>query len=513
MMRLEEPTFQRYGKIILITIILICGILLRTVNLDKAAMIQDESETVLHTLSVMEKGLPINEYNNLPFINTPFVRKSSNETYEFVLSESTGSQYKSHTGWLPNYIQLPFFALLGVSTATARLPFAIIGVLTLILIYLMARELFNDKVAVISMFLLAFNPAQVIFDRSSRYYSLLRLCVLLSLYFLIKAIRTDRDLYYVLMSVSLVLLFHTHISATILTTIIIFLVLFTQKRRVFGPRYIIPIAVFCLFTLPWLLFVRFWHNLGLFQAAFPSITKSITYPFWMIGAEGSIYILFVIALLWLLNRLRLEIKDYKSSARFIFIVLTTGFIVTPFIVPSISHSPHVYIPLAPFMLILVAWFVTEVKWPWLCVGIVLLLLTFIHLSPVYPANYTLTKLGSVFTGRFDYGANWVWDVKDFLDAKGISKETWVFMSYNDLTLRIYGYKAQLVWPVRRSYLESLNETFYIVEEPGKLELHCNGFYQFVNPEQRCGNSKFYLGLNCSNIKLDSGINVYECSNI
>ncbi len=64
------------------------------------------------------------------------------------------------------YYDLPFVALLGLNEFSVRLPAAMVGTLTVIIIYFLTKELFNNnKIATISCFLLAINPWHIQFSR------------------------------------------------------------------------------------------------------------------------------------------------------------------------------------------------------------------------------------------------------------------------------------------------------------------------------------------------------------
>lgn len=64
------------------------------------------------------------------------------------------------------YLNIPTVAIFGLTPLAARLPSAIFGLLTVPLIYLLAKKLFDDeKMALLSMFFLAISPWHVQFSR------------------------------------------------------------------------------------------------------------------------------------------------------------------------------------------------------------------------------------------------------------------------------------------------------------------------------------------------------------
>jgi hypothetical protein len=70
-----------------------------------------------------------------------------------------------YIGALNIYLLLPFFALLGSNVFALRLMPIVFAVLTLLLTYLLAQQLFNRRAAVITCLLLAVNPSLIFWSR------------------------------------------------------------------------------------------------------------------------------------------------------------------------------------------------------------------------------------------------------------------------------------------------------------------------------------------------------------
>jgi 4-amino-4-deoxy-L-arabinose transferase-like glycosyltransferase len=79
-----------------------------------------------------------------------------------------------------------FFQMFGISVFIARLPSVIAGTLTIPLIYIFGRDLFNKKVGLISAFLISINFLAIDLSREARMYEFLQFFYLLSLYFFYK---------------------------------------------------------------------------------------------------------------------------------------------------------------------------------------------------------------------------------------------------------------------------------------------------------------------------------------
>jgi Dolichyl-phosphate-mannose-protein mannosyltransferase/RTX calcium-binding nonapeptide repeat (4 copies) len=86
------------------------------------------------------------------------------------------------------YVVLRFWILLGDSEFTVRILSVIPAVVTLPLIYLLGKHLFDAKIGVIAALLLAVNAFHIQYSQEARSYSLLVFLVTLSSLFLIRAI-------------------------------------------------------------------------------------------------------------------------------------------------------------------------------------------------------------------------------------------------------------------------------------------------------------------------------------
>jgi 4-amino-4-deoxy-L-arabinose transferase-like glycosyltransferase len=70
-----------------------------------------------------------------------------------------------YIGALNAYLTLPFFAILGINVLAIRLMPVLVGVLTLLLTYRLGRELYNPRVGVVAVLLLAVQPSFVFWSR------------------------------------------------------------------------------------------------------------------------------------------------------------------------------------------------------------------------------------------------------------------------------------------------------------------------------------------------------------
>jgi len=96
-------------------------------------------------------------------------------------------------------------------TASRSLP-ALLSLLSLPLMYLLAKELFNSGLAAfLTTTLIAISPLDILFAQTARQYSLLTVFILASSYALLKVVRSQNGLFWGLYIVSSVLGLYTHI--------------------------------------------------------------------------------------------------------------------------------------------------------------------------------------------------------------------------------------------------------------------------------------------------------------
>lgn len=84
------------------------------------------------------------------------------------------------------YLLMHFWLKLGRSEWFLRLPAVLSGVATVYFIYLIARKIINEKVAVLSALFLTFAPFQIYYSQEARMYSLFALLTTASMLFLWK---------------------------------------------------------------------------------------------------------------------------------------------------------------------------------------------------------------------------------------------------------------------------------------------------------------------------------------
>ncbi|OKY77399.1 MAG: Glycosyltransferase of PMT family ArnT [Candidatus Methanohalarchaeum thermophilum] len=92
----------------------------------------------------------------------------------------SGSEYFGH--WTHTYLLTFSYKILGHTDWAGRLPSAVLGILSIPLIYIVGKKIFNKEVGLLSSGLLTFSSISIFWSRMIRHYSLLLFIVLLILF-------------------------------------------------------------------------------------------------------------------------------------------------------------------------------------------------------------------------------------------------------------------------------------------------------------------------------------------
>lgn len=159
--------------------------------------------------------------------------------------------------------------LLGSSEVAVRLPSVIFGVLTVFVIYLIGRKLFENKTALIAATLLATSPLHIYYSQEARMYSLAALLTSISIYYFVLLTRQSnlRNWMGFIIATTLTL-YSDYLPYTLLP---VFIVAIYIQRRIYSKKSITNfIPAFLLITIlliPWLIVFPSQLEVGLSAAA------------------------------------------------------------------------------------------------------------------------------------------------------------------------------------------------------------------------------------------------------
>ncbi|MBN1952433.1 MAG: glycosyltransferase family 39 protein [Bacteroidales bacterium] len=201
-----------YAEPIIVAAILVLGFILRLVYLDSNDLALDEPFSVFHAqLSVKDILESLKGLNNPPL----------------------------------NELILHFWIkLFGMSVFSVRFPALIFGTVNLLLIYLVARKMFDIRVAMLALILVVFSNYQLFFSHEARVYSLFALLTTWSFYLLVKIIKNESrilDFVWLYLCYTLLIFAHYFGLAVILMQVLFLFVVGSVDRRS-RTGYLITIA-------------------------------------------------------------------------------------------------------------------------------------------------------------------------------------------------------------------------------------------------------------------------------
>jgi len=224
----------------LFAILLIASALILA-NLSNRYLWQDEAETALVSKTILQYGVP--------------KASDGKNFFSQVKIHAYGKDYLwTLDPWLSYYLLAGFFKIFGVSTLTARLPFALLGIATVILTYFFAKIICEDKkIAALTVIILLLNVPSLLLVRQCRYYALAAFLSLLGLYgytLMGSKTRTGSWLYFL----AALLTFHTNqLFCAVLLIAVCCHALLVQRKLI--ARTFILSGLSVLLNLPWLIWI------------------------------------------------------------------------------------------------------------------------------------------------------------------------------------------------------------------------------------------------------------------
>jgi hypothetical protein len=142
--------------------LLVVGSLLLFARLDDRVLWQDEAETALLARSIAEHGIPWAQDGDLLVSSDPVAHREFN-----------APDYAWRwTPWLQFYLASGSFAVLGESAFSARLPFALLGLGCIVLVFRLGAMLTRNSLGGVAAALLLLTSVEfLLYSRQCRYYA------------------------------------------------------------------------------------------------------------------------------------------------------------------------------------------------------------------------------------------------------------------------------------------------------------------------------------------------------
>ncbi|MCK4589139.1 MAG: glycosyltransferase family 39 protein [Nanoarchaeota archaeon] len=232
---------QKQLIFLLLILIILVGGFLRFYQLDNESLWQDEGFTLIE-------------------VDQP----SFKQTFNAIIGPPEGTP--------PLYFIILHFwtRIFGTSEFSLRFPSAIFGMVSILLIFLIGKEIFNKKTGLISALIMSVSTIQILYSQDARAYSLFVMLTLISFLFYIKTLKSssNKNLFFYLIS-TLFLLYTHHFALFVLFAQNIIFFLFHKEFYLKTKKWLISLLVLGVLYVPGILIVlsQFQHNQKSLQSA------------------------------------------------------------------------------------------------------------------------------------------------------------------------------------------------------------------------------------------------------
>ncbi len=243
----------------------------------------DEAESSINAQAILDHGLPTDHFLGQPVYENIMLRPwPGHAEYEFKDLSYSARGVTVYHGWLPLYTIAGSMALFGQGpdhltdslkpqhtvdsvrrrTVVPRLPAVVFGLVFMVLMFVLGRHMGGPAAGWAALMYAAVAKKNVYYGSQARYYSLTLVCIAGCGWALWRILRHGRWRDYLVGSVMVVLLFHTHAASCFAMCLVGGLTLPWQRRheRVWtkiGASLLIVMAG----TLPWVWWTGYISNM------------------------------------------------------------------------------------------------------------------------------------------------------------------------------------------------------------------------------------------------------------
>jgi|GEM_PF-1368293 len=357
------------------------------------------------------------------------------------------------------YSILHFVVIFDDSEFFVRLPSAIFGTLSILLVYLLGLKFFGSREALISSFLMAISAMHITYSQEARSYSLMVLLVILTIYFFILAYESNQIFKWLFSAFSASVLVYTHFFGFfVIAAIGIFYLLdnfdFTSKRfksQNMNKSFLISMGTFFLFSFPVIIWL------------FKELGYTTGHKTWGMSQDGFLYNIFInfssystslliIYLLLLLSGMFFCLKDSRKWFSLLSVWLFMPLVAGYFLAGTMPFQPRYLLFIMPAFLL------------------------FISKGLVSIADYLTTDSNS-HNSKYRKKKGVVSDTSKKVSGKGIKKTPFVILPILFIVLALsyaplysyYTIPQKNDWRGTSEYLESVTQPGdYVVALPGYI---------------------------------------------
>lgn len=175
--------------------------------------------------------------------------------------------FKSFSDYKPGlyvYLDLPFVALMGLTELAVRLPSIFLGTLSVLLIYLLSKEIFNkESIALSTAFLLGISPWHLHFSRGAWETNVATFFILLGVLFFVKGLKKSQWLF--ISALGFVAAIYTYQSPRVVVPLILVLLAFFYWKKLLNKVTLMVVILAGVLLLPAAILINSSHGLARFQ--------------------------------------------------------------------------------------------------------------------------------------------------------------------------------------------------------------------------------------------------------
>lgn len=324
-----------------------------------------------------------------------------------------------------------WYKLIGYSDVTGRLLSAIFGVLSVMALYFLGKELFNKKVGVFAAIIISFNEFSIYYAQENRAYSLLLLLSILSTIFFMRLLKDSGKGYFILYILSVISVFYTHyFGFFILLTHIIYLLFCKREWIKWNLKYFLTALVLISFSIfPLLQNIFSLAKIDEYWVVMPG-WNFWWYYFIFYFKSRFLIVLFGLLLIFAFFKLK-SIKTTEKSS-FVFLVLwisiTYGFSYIRSILSTPLLTERNTIIVLPAIILLISFGIYQIKKP-LFQGFLIVLI-------IFSSFYSLIDRSYYYSEKKEDWRNVLLEVytenSGNLPIYDIVYEGWYYYSYAEL---------------------------------------------------------------------------------
>lgn len=356
-------------------LLVLMGAFLLLSNLGNMYLWQDEAETALLSQRLLEHGLP------MAFDGRNLIRQAPKDI------QYTADFVWVYHPWLPFFFTALSFAVLGPTTFAARLPYALAGLGTALLLYLSARRCFRDRrVAQLAAPLLLLCVPFLLHSRQCKYFAFAALfsVAVLDAYLYLRHDPERRFAapYFVLSGFCL---FQSNFGAFVplmLAVGVHFLLSRPSWKQLI--RFASLVTLLALFVLPWAVYLQTWARGRFAFDVYRFVGHLVHYAVYITGWVWPLPLALLFVYLWLWKRPGLGLTQPESSVVLLYVLVvgvTLLFLSETFLWIYFSYIVQL-VPLLMVLLALTLCRVLECRRSWAYAILLLLIGTnVLHLFP------------------------------------------------------------------------------------------------------------------------------------